>query len=538
MDSESIVAVSQAIANLWKIILIFCITFLVYVLRESVSDFIRKVIQFEFKRREPHKETELSIQGEATSAPKSSDSSVLVTESHVVEQTSDPSNSDYDENLSDVEKDDQEKLTDALKNQQFKKAYDIFRDIQTKKAVEEEKKANEVGFYYYSYIYGDTKALQKLQNFIHDKEVAPLAYQLIGRAYEYADNYEKAFEAYKKWGDLAEAEEELSNAIFSQAKSLFELGKHQDAFRILIEQISITAKPLTLSKLYRNLASLYDKSNKADLRLIALEKALEYDPNNTDLLFTIALAYGNRNNDNDLALLHYSALLKFDSNHSAAQNNLGVVYDVLDMPIKSISFYKSAAELDETLAMANLIYKLIGAGFKSEAEGLIDKALKYQHPHENVGQAMFHLSQREEKEKDKEKNVLEKAHKRRRFLLNFARARFEEKSDQIQKQLEGKWLDSEGRTVIFKFSSNKDFTAFWQDDEDYKFSGEFCNFSAEFIKYKKSYSFTKKESIFQKFGNGYGYINKNDEIIIMIFENKEYSFSTLTRLQSEQPTHN
>ena len=184
--------------------------------------------------------------------------------------------------------------------------------------------------------------------------------------------------------------------------------------------------------------------------------------------------------------------------------------------------------------MSNLIYKLIGAGFKDEAKELIEEALKKKHPHENVGQAFFNLTQKIEQEEQKERTVLERAHQHRKFVLEFAKARFEEDSDQIQQQLEGAWQDSNEIHVNIK-PTRHGFIALWEAEEEYKLTGEIHNLSAELIKYKKVYNFGKQEKVFEKVGTGFAYLsNNNSQINILILENKDYSFSTLTRNSREE----
>src|SRR5687768_11300416 len=64
MEPEFIIALSEAIANLWRVILIVCVTIVIIVLKEPLGEFIKRLVQLYYKKKEKDTETELSLYGE------------------------------------------------------------------------------------------------------------------------------------------------------------------------------------------------------------------------------------------------------------------------------------------------------------------------------------------------------------------------------------------------------------------------------------------------------------------------------------------
>jgi hypothetical protein len=109
-----------------------------------------------------------------------------------------------------------------------------------------------------------------------------------------------------------------------------------------------------------------------------------------------------------------------------AINNYGVQMERLEMPIRAVSLYESAAELENTLAMANLSYLLIGAGFSTKAGKLLEKAANHSEPHENVASATAALAQQKEQEDEKGKKILAAGQKLAEFTREYGAAMIEE----------------------------------------------------------------------------------------------------------------
>jgi len=78
------------------------------------------------------------------------------------------------------------------------------------------------------------------------------------------------------------------------------------------------------------------------------------------------------------------------------------------MPIKATDSYKAAAELNHTLAMANIAFAYIKAGLKEEATNVLDKAKQQKDMHPNIGKAISFLAEKTESEAKVKQNWLTK----------------------------------------------------------------------------------------------------------------------------------
>jgi Flp pilus assembly protein TadD len=118
------------------------------------------------------------------------------------------------------------------------------------------------------------------------------------------------------------------------------------------------------------------------ISLAIMERWSAVTPEDAYLKFSLAHKYSNLGR-NELALWHYLAIPPTERG-GAAWNNLGVVYNALDMPGEAVFAYKQAAEIGETIAEANLSDKLRIIGFFEEAQRYADAAVRRADYHANV----------------------------------------------------------------------------------------------------------------------------------------------------------
>jgi hypothetical protein len=78
--------------------------------------------------------------------------------------------------------------------------------------------------------------------------------------------------------------------------------------------------------------------------------------------------------------------------------------------------------MDDTLAISNLGYKLMKAGFVKAARLEVDRALKSDLPHKNVGQLLTALQEVPEQEREKQQELVEAAKRRIVFLQQLGAA--------------------------------------------------------------------------------------------------------------------
>lgn len=408
----------------------------------------------------------------------------------------------------------------AIVNGEFECGEEAYKRLQETEPDATVKLNNEATYLYLRYVSGDSNSLDKLIDLSKRTENSPKAYRLVqrflGLSYEASSNFDKAIDSYQKAIPLCENDACRAQFIVLIAKCLFQVGDRQAAFDNIYEEISHTNDAEATFLLYEGLADLYKSCEEWELRAIALEKALCAKPNDTNARFASAYAYGESKFDS-LSILHYKSLLRTQPKNSAALNNIAVQYDRLDMNIIAISNYKKAVELNYTLASANIAYQYMNAGFSEEARRVLDDARKQEEVHPNIGSAMAALSTKEEDEKNKDEQILERARLQQVFMIKFADALFSKAPPGVD--LSGNWKSDAGYEVNLT-QSGKNLEAIWiQNSKKYKFSGKVNNSSIKARYYRMTYYQQDKELYFTESGDIYAYfLNDLAEMFIMIVE--------------------
>lgn len=300
---------------------------------------------------------------------------------------------------------------------------------------DEEKLEIEVVYLYHLYIRGNTQKMQEFESLAKTKENKHTIYFWMALAYETTKQYGHSAHYYELAANAARSSDDKASSIVQAAEALYSNDEKEKAYLMLEKEVGNQSNPIALSKLYKGLASLYDKEKAHFNRALALEKALEYTPNDSSLLFDAAYAYSNAEESN-LAVLHYKDLINLDPQSAYAFNNLGVEYSRLKLPISSIKSYKSSRDKGNTLAASNMAYKLLEAGFDEEANSILEDAAKKSDAHENVAHAKSRLVKDKAEEAENIKEILNIARKVQMFYRSFARAYFSKHQGIL---VAGKW---------------------------------------------------------------------------------------------------
>jgi hypothetical protein len=136
------------------------------------------------------------------------------------------------------------------------------------------------------------------------------------------------------------------------------------------------------------------------LAAVYYEAALRHLPSDADLRFEAAYAYGERDSPMQ-ALFHYELLLRRDSQHPSGANNAGVSAGDLKLPITQMGHLREAEQLGETLAVANIAYRLIHIGMITEARAMLDEAMKAPDVHANVLHALGAIATNKDREAER-----------------------------------------------------------------------------------------------------------------------------------------
>lgn len=422
-----------------------------------------------------------------------------------------------------------EDMVSAFMSADIERGEEVYEQAQNAESDANEKLRIEAIYLRLRYGRGDTTALDKLQDLVERAkeapEVLPTVYEFVGSAYDIAEEFQAANKAYESAAEVAPSEEERAQYVNSAAHCLFEAGDSKKAFERLMVEIERTSSRKALSKLYSGLASLHKEAGNTDVRAIALQKALEYKPNDTQLRFNAAYS-SNESDLSALSLMHYHILLRLKPDNAAALNNIGVIHEQLDMPIRQVNSYKKASEKGNTLAAANLAYQYLNAGFADEAKDVLNTARVKEDVHPNVGNALAAVPQKEEVESKIEAEALDAAREQRRFLLAFAEAYFTRPS--VDPQFEGGWHFPDGIEVETTQSNNRLEMKWKRNDKEHVLSAHTHNCGVLITKYSRRDTYFPS-SLGDK---GYAYLSEdNQHMQLMVLKDGKHSLLKLERNQ-------
>ncbi len=514
----------EKIGNLWKIVLVLSFTFLVFYFRKEV-----KIILVERILRVKKGDTEVTIE------PGSKETLIQPSSKAEIEI---PTETGF--SLKEIERSEEVKLTtpeeyrtrmiDAfLESKSIEQVEKIYLDLQSIESDSISKLNNELLFLHISYLCGDSSAVEKIRKLSKNKEIYHLAHFRLALCYEEAGYFDKAAESYKISSEGRNNEIEKVRDLVSASICLFKDGQQEDSYLLIGREINNVTNNDSLVELYIGLSKLFDLANEYEFKAITLEKALEFRPNDTDILFQIGYAYSQSKFLHPLSLLHYKNLLNFDPNQNSALNNIGVEYEKLNMPIKAVNSYKDSYNHNNTLAAANLAFKYLYLGFSEEALKILDEAKSKKSPHENISKALSSFYDSEKAENKTEENTIISAREMQKFFISFSEGYFSVKSE--SPMIEGVWISPEGYEVAIT-KNNKQIEAIWvHENKKHKFDGFLSNRAVKIKNYKMSYGFIKNDELgFVEDGNGYIYLSKDmKKIFILNIKENEHYFQTLSR---------
>jgi tetratricopeptide (TPR) repeat protein len=305
----------------------------------------------------------------------------------------------------------------------FKQGFELVRQELVTASDPEKAVAQEAFYLYLATEQGSSDAFIDLQKHAkaHPKSWSALFW--LGRAFENSGRFEDAITS---WNDALSStadEEERVYAATALQRVLTRLERNSEAREILLKELARTNAPAHRASLYLSLGSIYEaEKSPDDERAFAMrELALRSTPSDKRLRFSLAHDYSKRGAD-ELAFVHYQVLLEEGPKDPAAENNIGVSSERLSLPFTSTAHYKAAKAAGETLAAANLAYRLISVGFKDEATALLEEARQTENVHHNVQMAIGQIAENEVAEETKIERLKERVDKLRKFRVQYGDA--------------------------------------------------------------------------------------------------------------------
>jgi len=315
----------------------------------------------------------------------------------------------------------------------------------------------------YSISCGDPDAFKKLKLLSDENKNNFRIIEQLGLAYEQIDEYPMAINIYSEARKLLDInkKEDIEGIIeFYEREGvcLASDDKYDEAIKLLSNLLYEDSFKEYKAKILSGLAGLAKIKEDMEKFFIYAEGSLNIDPTNTDLRFDLAYRYSKKG-ENEISLLHYKKLINATKSPGGL-NNLGVQYNILKLPAKSINSFFESAENKETLAMANIAGRYLNEGFIEDAKREIKKAHELSREdtevHGDIGIAQNRIEEILEKEKKKEKVILEKAEKERKFRVKYSEA-FYCGDDLDKENIDGTWSTPWGDIKIIFDKDKKSF---------------------------------------------------------------------------------
>ena len=143
--------------------------------------------------------------------------------------------------------------------------------------------------------------------------------------------------------------------------------KYELAVSFLTTQLSVFNSDEALASVWEKLGSVYDLQKMDWRKQICFEKSLTYNPDNTDLRFTLAYSYGESSYGQAMAAHPYKILRAQSPSNSTIFNNLSVIYDEIGAVTTKITLLREARSKKNAYVSANLSRTYAKAGFLADA---------------------------------------------------------------------------------------------------------------------------------------------------------------------------
>lgn len=282
---------------------------------------------------------------------------------------------------------------------------------------------------------GDLDALRELaENHPTNGAIAHLYAQALDRF----KKYDQAGEFFEKAANLMSTEFDGAESLARAALAYERSGATEKVRSILKELRARASVDKRMAKgLYATLQGLAEFQEDKYLAVAAQEGHIDRSPAAFRERFSLAYLHSELGNE-DLALHHYLQIPS-QERQSLDWNNLGASYSHFKIVGKAVSAYRKSEEMAETLAMSNLGFLLLHAGFTDEAQAICTKALQVPNFHKNVGHLSVAIKDQAENEEKAVSSTLDEAKTRIAFYSAFGIAL----ADPELRRIAGTWVGPE-----------------------------------------------------------------------------------------------
>jgi len=426
-----------------------------------------------------------------------------------------------------------------LSENKITEAESLFEQIQAK-ANAQDLIENEFIFYFYKYINGiaiEKEFKEKINQDISLEQKA-IGYKYLGLSYKNIKQFNKAVESFNKAIQNTTKESDVcENAVYI-SQTHIDNNDYKEGKAIIVNHIQSVKDDLNKADLYYQLSKVFDALKDKMMKAIALEKAVSLKGNNVSYLFDAAYTYS-ETDFTDTSTYHYRNLISIDGNNVGALNNLGVNFQNQKLTIKSVEYYKKAANKGNSLAAANLARLYLNSGFEEEATNLFKEFVDKPDVHMNLIKAQSSLVTEKEKQKKQAETIIESGQKRSKFFSIFATKYFE--FLEVKNQNIDDWTDDEGNNISIVIEDSE-ISIKWEkvnskigDNDIYLITGKLSNSASlinfDYPKLNEPNSWelvldkNKKPTREIKRYNGYCFIDLSKSKIEILYKHEEnYKF--------------
>ena len=226
---------------------------------------------------------------------------------------------------------------------------------------------------YYTYLckfQKNQEAVEKLQSLADSATYSKQSSQIfetIGEFYQITDQYDKAIHYFEQAAKKSITSQGEVNAILAKTQILEKTDQVETAFSLLQQSLNKFSDTKCLSMLYDRISEISHLLGDEIVRCAALEKAVQYNPTDSDLLFKAAYAQSEVGIPH-LALHNYEIQLRLNKTAPVERNNYAIEIGKFGLHGKSVDQYFKSWEQGNTLAAANLGGLFINQGFGDHAE--------------------------------------------------------------------------------------------------------------------------------------------------------------------------
>lgn len=372
---------------------------LIVISKDGISNFISRLTSLSYKKGE----SELGMEAKEPAQVK---------DARELRSAEEKQNSEV--KSLDVEKEEHwfSELLKAFDDGRLDDAEVIFNKYASGESDESKLVENRGVYLHFRFIRGqDNKAVSELERFSRNavsEEFRFVYLEWLSLCHKESMQYEKEVALWRLAVDKMDSEYLKTRALVNLAAALIREKPSIEARNLMVERLSITVDDKQKAILYKTLSEIEKSFGNKLISVYCSDKSLEFEPNDRDAIFKSAY-YSSDEGVDSLTVSNYTRLIRIDGGDSTAINNLGAHAQKVGIDTVAVEQYKRSSKFNNTLAMANQGYLLLGAGFTDEAEEIAKLALEKDDTHKNVHSLIVEINKRKEKQRKEWKVIEEKS---------------------------------------------------------------------------------------------------------------------------------